>query len=222
MLRWFVLALAAANLAYWAWSAGWLLGPLGWGPTPQREPGRLAQQIEPQALRVLGTAEAAAALAAASAARQGGLQCLEAGPWTAAALDAAEQALAAVLPERGWIRASRELTAQFSVVIGPIAGREAMQKKEAELKALRVTFEETRLPGERDPGLALGRFETRAAADAELENLTRRGVRTARVLATREAQTEWRLRIDNASPALAAQLRALSLPGGATFAACAG
>lgn len=221
MLRWIVVALVAANLGYWAWAAGWLSGPLGWGPMPQREPYRLDQQINPQALRVLGPGEAAAALAAASAARQASAQCLEAGPFTATVLETAEQALAAVLPERGWIRASREVGAQFSVVIGPLAGRDAVQKKEAELKSLRVSYEEARLPGDRDLSLALGRFDSRAAAEAELESLTKRGVRTARVATTREAGTEWRLRLDSASPSLAAQLRSLSLPGGSAFAPCA-
>ena len=221
MLRWLVVALIAANLGYWAWTAGWLSGPLGWGPMPQREPDRLDRQINPQALRVLGPGEAAAALAAASAARQASSQCLEAGPFTVSALESAEQALAAVIPERGWIRAGRELGAQFGVVIGPLAGRDAVQKKEAELKSLRVSYEETRLPGDRDPSLALGRFDSRAAAEAELESLTKRGVRTARVATTREAGTEWRLRLDSASPSLAAQLRGLSLPGGGAFAPCA-
>ncbi|HET9823433.1 MAG TPA: SPOR domain-containing protein [Burkholderiaceae bacterium] len=221
MLRWLVVALVAANLGYWAWSAGWLNGPLGWGPAAQREPDRLAQQINPQALRVLGPGEAAAALAAASAARQTSAQCLEAGPFTASALEGAEQALASLLPERGWIRASRELGAQFGVVIGPLVGRDAVQKKEAELKALRVAYEEARLPGEREPALVLARFDARSAAEAELDNLAKRGVRTARVAATREAGVEWRLRLDNASPALAAQLRALSLPGGSVFGPCA-
>ena len=222
MLRWLVVVLAAANLGYWAWSAGWFGGPIGWGPVPQREPDRLAQQIHPQALRVLGPAEASAALAAASAARQAVSQCLEAGPFAASALEGAEQVLAAVLPERGWIRASRELGAQYGVVIGPLVGRDAVQKKEAELKSLRVNHEEIRLPGDRELSLALGRFESRAAAEAELETLTKRGVRTARVASTREAGTEWRLRLDNASPALAAQLRGLSLPGGAAFGPCGG
>lgn len=52
MLRMVVLVLVLLNSAYLAWSQGWLLG-LGYGPTPQREPQRLSQQIRPEALRLV-------------------------------------------------------------------------------------------------------------------------------------------------------------------------
>lgn len=231
MLRWLVVALLLANLAFWSWSEGWLRPLIGLGPTVQRESTRLAEQVQPDSVRVLSAAAASAALAAASAAQanqesmtaaqRAALKCLEAGPFPPAGLEAAEQVLAGALPARGWIRVSRDVTAQFVVFIGPLAGRDAMQKKLAELNALRVGHEELRLPGERDPGLALSRHDTREAAQAALDALIKRGVRSARVAVLREANTEWRLRVDNAAPAQADQLRALSLPGGA-FAACAG
>jgi hypothetical protein len=230
MLRWFVALLALANVLFWVWSEGWLVGALGLGPTPQREPGRLAQQVEADSIRVLTPEAARAALAAASAAAgsrettqasaRATLQCLEAGPFTAATLPVAEAALAAALPGREWVRASREIGAQFAVFLGPFAARDALQKKEAELKALTLAYETVSLPGERDSGLALGRYDTRASADDALEGYVRRGVQAARVVQLREAATEWRLRVENAPSSLAEQLRALSLPGGA-FAACA-
>jgi hypothetical protein len=70
MLRIVVLVLVLLNSAYFAWSQGWLLG-LGYGPTQQREPQRLRQQIRPEALQLLppekaGAPEAVAPAAAAS------------------------------------------------------------------------------------------------------------------------------------------------------------
>lgn len=52
MLRIVVLVLVLLNSAYFAWSQGWLLG-LGYGPSQQREPQRMGQQIRPEALRLL-------------------------------------------------------------------------------------------------------------------------------------------------------------------------
>lgn len=247
MLRWIVLLLVVANLGFWGWSQGWLAGPFGLGPPAQREPHRTAQQLRPDVVRVLpapaasaaltqaamgvqqaaaeqATTQAAAAAAAAeqaAAAQRADRACLEAGPYAATALDAVEQALAAVLPARGWVRASREVGARYVVFIGPMASADSVKKKGDELRGLKLAFDELRLPGAREAGLALGHHDTRAAAQAALDGYAKRGVRTARVVVAREAGTEWRLRIDNAAPALAEQLRALKLPEGA-FATCAG
>ena len=52
MLRLFVLALILANGLYLAWSQGWLRAQ-GFAPAPQSEPQRMAQQIRPEALKIL-------------------------------------------------------------------------------------------------------------------------------------------------------------------------
>jgi hypothetical protein len=228
MLRWLVLALFIANALYFAWSLGWL--GLGGGPAATREPWRVQQQVRPDLVRVLPpdtvvpappgspatpalpASAAASAVVGAASAPESALACFESAPLAPGGLDAAEQALAAVLPARGWIRASRELPPPHVVVIGPLA-RDALPKKREELTRLRVGFEELRLPGnEGGAGLSLGRYESAAAAQAALESLAQRGVRTARVLALRETGTETRLRIENATPAQAEALRALRSP----------
>jgi hypothetical protein len=234
MLRWFVLALAAANLLFWAWSQGWLGPVMGYSPMNDRDPSRLAQQIQPEVVRVLPPAAAQAALQAAKAALaaapgasasapQG--VCLESGPLASGSIDAAEQALAAVVPGRGWIRASRDVTAQYGVVIGPFAGREPLARKGEELSRLRVNFEEVRLPAAPEGQLtvSLGRYDTQAAAQAALDAFAKRGVRTARVATLRAAGTEWRLRFENVTPDVAEQLRAVDVPalGSAGLAPCA-
>ncbi len=56
MLRacvWFLLLL---NVLYGSWAQGWLL-PYGFGPIPQREPQRLAQQIHPELITLSSPAE---------------------------------------------------------------------------------------------------------------------------------------------------------------------
>ena len=57
MLRLLVLLLVLANAGYYAWGRG-LLAPYGFGPLAQAEPQRMAQQIRPEALRVLTPFEA--------------------------------------------------------------------------------------------------------------------------------------------------------------------
>lgn len=52
MLRLILLLLMLLNLGYFAWGQGYLL-PYGWGPAQQREPQRLAQQVHPEAIKVL-------------------------------------------------------------------------------------------------------------------------------------------------------------------------
>ncbi len=66
MLRWVVVSLLVANLLFWAWSGGRLDALVGMPAQGDREPERIAQQIEPQAIRLLSDAEVAPAGRAAS------------------------------------------------------------------------------------------------------------------------------------------------------------
>ena len=71
MLKWLVMALLAANLAFFAWTQGWLDSVVGVRAQGDREPGRLAQQVRPDSVVIL-TPKAVAAAAAASAASAAG------------------------------------------------------------------------------------------------------------------------------------------------------
>ena len=55
-MRLFLIALLLANAVYFAWSQQLLTG-LGVGPASQREPQRVAQQVAPDALRLLSATE---------------------------------------------------------------------------------------------------------------------------------------------------------------------
>lgn len=233
MLRILVVALALANVLVWLWSADMLEG-LGWAPVRERDPTRLSQQVRPDAVRVVApTAVTAAAIAApapsapASAVMRSAMVCLEIGPFTGAAIDKAEAALAAAaLPEGSWVRTTEELPALYAVVLGPFDNRDALQKKREELARLKLPFDALDLLANGGtatrPGLSLGRYDSRGLAEAALAAFTQRGVRTARVSLLRAAGSESRLRIEGATPAQVAQLRALSTgPLAAGFASCA-
>lgn len=102
MLRALLVLLIGANILFFAWARGWLAP--SWPPprAGEREPQRLAAQVQPERIQVLTPQAASAAL---SAAREAARVCLEAGPFDAAALAAAEAALAAAgLPDGSWER----------------------------------------------------------------------------------------------------------------------
>jgi len=102
MLRAGVVLLLLANLLFFSWARGWLAP--GWPPPRhgEREPERLAAQVRPELVAVLPPEAASAAVAAARMAAE---VCLEAGPFDAAGMAAAEAALAgAGLPEGSWER----------------------------------------------------------------------------------------------------------------------
>lgn len=247
MLRALVAVLLLANLGFWLWSTG-ALESLGWAPTRERDPARLALQVGAETVRVLPagsviaaasspapTTTATTAAATASPASAAGAevrdplsQCLETGPLASAALASAERALlAGGIAEGSWVRRSVEQPAQYAVVLGPFNSNEALRNKREEIARLRLPLEAVSLPpatagAPAQPGLALGRYASRAAADSALAGYSQRGVRTARVLALRPASSEVQLRIDSTPPAQAQQLRALSVElAGAAFAPCA-
>ena len=105
MWRTLLVVLLAANGLVYAWMQGWL--EPAW-PAPgqaEREPARLASQVNPGAVTVLQPGPAGGA---AGAARQTAIRCVEAGPFGVVDAAAAEAALeSANLPgllRGGWER----------------------------------------------------------------------------------------------------------------------
>ena len=256
--------LILANALFFGWSQGWLDGVAGARAGGDREPERLALQVRPEAIRVLG-AQAAAALAASAAASAlaasaallpasaasasvvaraapvasavssaapasaagsaavATLACLEAGPFGAAELGAAEAALEAALPAGRWVDVKTVRGGAWIIYMGRYANSEAQAKKEEELNRIKVSFEPVTEPPNLAPGLALGRFEARPAADAALAQFARRGIRTARVVELTPPVVSHLLRVDRADARLVDTLKGLAGPAlGRGFSACRG
>ena len=215
MLRAFVAALLLANLAFFAWSQGWLDSIVGMRSIGDREPERMLRQVHPELVRVLPPPSAASAAAPP-------LACLEAGPFSEAELAAAQSAAQGALPGAAVADVKIEQPGVWMVYMGRYADREALTKKEDELKRRRLTYEELRDNAALAPGLSLGRFDDRAAANVALEQFTQQGIRTARVVEFKPASSIHVLRIERADAALGAQAAALRLAAlGKGFAACA-
>ncbi|CAM5786150.1 SPOR domain-containing protein [Rhizobacter fulvus] len=215
MLRVIVGLLLLANLLFFGWSQGWLEA-VGWRPGSEREPERLLRQVRPEIIRVLPPGAASAASVGAAAA------CLEAGPFAEAELDAVRSAAQAALPAGSVATVKTTQPGSWMVYMGRYAGRDAMTKKEDELRRRRLPYEEIRDSATLAPGLSLGRFDNPDAAARALEQFSQQGIRTARVVELAPAVGRFWLRVDGANPAIAAQAAKLHLAAsGQSFAACA-
>ena len=217
MLRRLVVLLVLANLIFYVWSQGWLDDLTGLRAHPDREPERLARQVRPEVVVILppsavasGAAAAPSPASATTTAQSAAITCLEAGPFApGASVSAIATLQAAALPAGSWTEVKTERPGSWIVYMGRYANREALAKKEDELRRTRVSFEEVTSPADLELGFSLGRYDQRAAAERGLEQLTQKGIRTARVVELVAPTTQHLLRIDRADKSLAAQATAL-------------
>jgi hypothetical protein len=180
MLRLVVLILLLANAAYFAWSQN-LLAPWGIAPVQQSEPQRLAQQIRPQAVRILSADDARRIEAAAPNGRAA--ECLQAGPLDDSQAAALKQALAP-WPAGSWSLEPVVEPPRWIVYMGKYPSPDNVSRKKAELRQLGVSFEPLADPA-LEPGLSLGGYASEAEANRQQEALAERGVRTAKVVQER-------------------------------------
>ena len=233
MLRALVLVLALANLGFFAWTQGWLDDVVGLRAGASREPERLARQVRPEAVVVLPAAAKARAASDAAvtaplpaqvladAAPAAGTSCLEAGPFNTAAASAATAAMQAALPTGGWTDVKTETGGSWLIYMGKFANADGMAKKKEELQRIRLQFQEVRDAPALQPGLSLGRHDSRAAAEKALAAFALRGVHSARVVELTAPSTTHLLRVEQADAALATRLLALRADGlGQGFTAC--
>lgn len=209
MLRLLVLALLLANAMYFAWAHG-LLRAWGFAPVQQSEPQRLAQQIRPEALRVLGVDEARRAEAAASAAAVASsgpraAECLQAGPFDDSQAPALRRALGGALPAGGWVLDEAAGPPRWIIYMGKYPSGDAMERKKAELRQMGIAFEPVGSSA-LEPGLSLGAFATQPAASQQMAELAQRGVRTAKVVQERAETRIFTLRLPAVDDALRGKL----------------
>ena len=217
MLRLLVLILLLANGLYFSWSQG-LLQPWGWAPVQQSEPQRLTQQINPEAMRLLGATELSRQTPPPGTAPAP--ECLQAGLFDDKQADTLRQALTSLLPPGSWQLEGGVEPARWSVYMGRFADSDALNKKRGELRGLRIRFEPL-LNAQLEPGLSLGSFTSEAAASQALNAMADRGVRTARVLQERaELRGQW-LRLPQVDESLRPRLDNLkALLAGKPLRAC--
>jgi len=102
VLRTLLLLLLVANAMVFGWTRGWFAPTFQPPRHADREPERLAAQVQPQRVVVLAPGAASSALAAARAAAR---LCLETGPVAETQLQSAEAALVqAGMAPGAWVR----------------------------------------------------------------------------------------------------------------------
>lgn len=214
MLRLIVLALVLANAGYYAYSQG-LLAAYGFAPATQAEPQRMDQQIKPEALRILNMqeasrAESTAPLAqtAANASYSASTECLQVGMFNEEQTMVLRDKLVSTLPQNSWVIESALVPARWLVYMGKYNSDEAVVKKKSELRGLGVSFEALNNPA-LEPGLSLGNFKTEPEAQAELDRIAKKGVKTAKVMQERAEQRGQRLKLPAVDAALRGQLDAI-------------
>ena len=216
MLRLLVLLLLLANGAYFAWAQGHLL-PWGYGPAQQAEPQRLAQQLRPEAARVLRP-EDLKRIESAVASSPRGPDCLQTGVLDEPRVNALRPLLEA-WPTGSWTLEEGVEPARWIIYMGRYANAEQVARKRAELRQIGVSFESP--AADLEPGLSLGGFASQAAAQQQLEVLANRGVRTARVVQERTEQRGQRLTLPLVDDTLRPRLDELRTPlAGRALRAC--
>lgn len=201
MLRLFVLFLILANGVYYAWSEG-MLRAYGFAPAQQSEPQRLTQQIRPEVMRML-TSQEIKRVDAQVLADLVPKECLQAGPFDDAQVVTLRHALESMLAPGGWQIDSVMVPSRWLVYMGKFANAEGLAKKRGELTAMNVVSQPVSNPA-LEIGLSLGEFDTQAAAVAELNRLSQRGIRTARVVQESQEGLKSQLKL----PALTQEMKA--------------
>ena len=208
MLRALFVILIVANGAYFAWTRG-MLAQLGFMPSVQREPERVATQIAPNALRVLKTEDAKKVeLLAAKP-----LECLQSGFIEAARMDALKAALPSLLGSATWQFDALREDARWIVYMGKYPGAGALAKKKTELRGLGVPFEPLRR-SDLEPGIAVGSANNKDDAEELLLSLNKKGIKTAKVVQEIAPLEGQRLRLPAVDDALRPKLDELRAAGG--------
>jgi len=216
MLRLLVLMLVLTNTGYYVYSHG-LLAAYGIAPVSQTEPQRMARQIKPNALRILNPQEVAVLETATPPAAQttansstlaSATQCLQVGVFNDVQTALLRERLASVLPEGSWVIESALLPARWLVYMGKYNSDDVVVKKKSELRGIGVAFEALDNAA-LEPGLSLGNFRTQPEAQAELERIAKKGVKTAKVIQERAELRGQRLKLPAVDAPLRSQLEAI-------------
>ena len=240
MLRGLAIILVLANVAYMAWTHGWLyragLLPAPW---PLTEPGRIAQQLraeyidihrEPKAADATDQPEPKAVPAAESPASETSTpstpstpdeqsakagvpsevpRCAQlSGTLTERQFASIRMAVADALPDNAWTVSTSVQPARWIVYTGKYASADTLAARKAELKQLQVEFRDVSATN-LQPGLAMGTYSTEAGAQQALRDVTKAGVKGAKVVIERPEATLYTFKLPEATDALQERFKRL-------------
>lgn len=170
-MRAFVFILVLANLFFFAWAKGLI------GGSASPDAARLVQEIAPERLQIVGNGKPPPAPAAAAGCVV--YPALTAGERAILATTLADAAFADLRQETRQTARPEGGSHAWWVFIAPQADAPAAEKKAAELRALGVKDYFIVSEGSARHAISLGIFSSQAAAQAHLEALRAKGVRSA-------------------------------------------
>lgn len=223
MLRAALVVLLVANALFYAWTQG-LFAPLLPAPdAADREPQRVAAQVNAEAVSALPDAAASAAV---QAVRTAALRCVEAGPFSEADAAVAEAALASSdLAPGTWQRDLQRGGSSYLVFAGRYPEQAARSARAAELRRLKLNYETIAEPEDLAPGFVISRHSNRDEAERALAAVRRLPIRDVRLATLPPGPPQVWLRVPRADPALRTRLQALAATepalGAGGFKACA-
>ena len=137
--------------------------------------------------------------------------CWQASGFSTAQADSLRAALTLLdLPRNSWQLNESQTGGRWVVYMGRYS-EELMVRKKTELRELGVEFREVSTPS-LGPGLALGTYSSEAAAQQALQDIARKGVRTARVAQERAEGVTVSLRLPAATDAQRATVAGIGRP----------
>lgn len=148
--------------------------------------------------------------------------------WEAGGFDATQAELLRAelrlmgLPDNAWRLGEVSSAGRWIVYMGRYDNAAQVNAKKAELRELGVDFREVNVTG-LAPGLSLGTFSSEAAAQTALQQVLRKGVKTARVAQERAPSTSFSLRLPAITTAQRDRIQSLGpAMGNRQLVACAG
>jgi len=180
--------------------------------------------VDAASAATLPSATAAASAAGpvvATAASNKDMKCVEAGPFSAAEYASVEANVRAALPSGSWNSRTVAIQGLWLVYMGPYADADMLERKQAELRRIKgLNFEEVRTPANLAQGISLGRYTRLEEAEAGLNVLRNRGIRTARIVNLRPSMEVQVLKVPHATVNMQVALAGMKLPQGKGFSPC--
>ena len=170
------------------------------GSSGSSSTGTGASASAPPAAGSAASSAAGAGSAVATKVSDADVDCAESGPLDDAGLATLRKALAkaGVAPE-AIVERKQQSTSTWLVYMGRFSDSETWQAKADELKRMNIKFDRVMQPASLSPGLALGSYPSASEANAHLDELSRHGVKAARVVAG-SASSVSRLQVRSTSP----------------------
>ncbi len=180
-MRVFVFLLILVNLLFLAWTQGYL------GPSSNPDAFRMQQQLLADRVKIVARDEPpAVAPKAEPVAKAPEVKpepvCVMLKDLAVADADLFESLLAEKLTAFKAVRTTNPGSSSYWVAIPPLANKQEVDNKTAELKKLRITeFFVVQESGPNNRAISLGLFSKRDVADDYLEKLRSKGVKSAKV-----------------------------------------